>query len=576
MKKCSFLFLLAFYIFTIFNYNTVQAADMKYGDYIYTVLNKKVTITEYRGNEANVTIPEYIKGLKVISIGGASFANNESIKKVIIPDSVISIQYNAFAYCKNLMTVFLPEGLKSIETGAFYECRSLMAITLPESLSTIEDSVFAHCIKLEQVTFLSNITSIPSEIFYECNSLKEISLPAYIENIGRDAFHNCYSLQSINLSEGLSLIDEKAFYGCSSLAKIVLPKSLSTIGYSAFYGCKSIADIELPDGLVTLRDNSFYGCSLIKGITLPSTLKEYSNPFMECTSLETIIVDSNNETFMSEKGVLYSKDKTKLYCCPPKYQYDYTIPDTVTNIMDGAFASQNMLSEITVPDSVTEIQSSAFYKAVSVKKVNLPENTLKYLSGYTFKGSGIEELVIPEGVKYMDGSFTECNNLKSVSFPSSLIYIFPDESIGLFYKCLNLEKITVAKDNKFYYSVSGVLFQNPSEEGGARKIMLCYPAARKGKTYAVPKDIYLGTCAFDSCRYLRNVIIPEGIKSVFIVASNCRNITVTFPLSVIYFPPEGHNFPLFKNCTGYFAKVYKGSESYKYCKKEHIPYKLIK
>ncbi len=63
MKKSLFPFLLAIFIFTIFNYGTVQAADMKYGDYIYTVSNKKVTITEYRGNDANVTIPAYIKGL---------------------------------------------------------------------------------------------------------------------------------------------------------------------------------------------------------------------------------------------------------------------------------------------------------------------------------------------------------------------------------------------------------------------------------------------------------------------------------------------------------------------------------
>lgn len=579
LRKRLFLFLLTYCIFTILNYGTVQAADMKYGDYIYTVLNKKVTIKEYRGNDENVTIPAYIKGLKVTSIGGASFANNESIKKVIIPDSVISIQYNAFANCINLKIVFLPDGIKTIESGAFRECRSLQAITLPDNLSTLENSVFSYCIKLEQVSFPSNITSIPSETFYECNSLKEITLPKYIESIGRDAFHNCYNLQSIDLSEGLSLIDEKAFYGCNSLTDIVLPKGLSTIGYSAFYGCYSIADIELPDGLVTLKDNSFYGCSLLKSITLPATLKEYSNPFMECTSLEYITVASDNDTFISENGVLYSKDKTKLYCCPPSYQYNYTIPDTVTNIMEGAFASQIKLSKIAVPDSVTYIGDWAFSKAVSVKKIILPNSTLNIIHGYSFGGSGIEELIIPEGVKYIDGAFCRCSNLKSISLPASLIYIYPEESIGLFYQCESLEKITVAEDNKYYFSESGILFQRDTvEENGNQQYIYCYPASKTGKTYTLPKDTYIMPCAFDSCKYLRNIIIPEGITRIFMIASNCSNIIVTIPRSVKYFPSDGHetDFPIFKNCTNYYAKVYKGSKIYIYCKENGIPYKLIK
>lgn len=579
MKKSLFLFLLAFCFSAILNYDTAQAADMRYGDYIYTVLNKKVTITEYRGNDANVTIPAYIKGLKVTSIGGASFANNESIKKVIIPNSVVSIKYNAFANCINLKTILLPEGLDSIESGAFSECSSLIAIALPGNLNILENSVFAYCLKLEQVTLPSNITSIPSEIFYECNNLKEIKLPKYIESIGRDAFHNCYSLQSIYLSEGLSLIDEKAFYGCNSLTGIVLPKSLSTIGYSSFYGCNSITEIEFPDGLVTLNDNSFYGCSLLESITLPATLKEYSNPFMECTLLESITVDSDNDTFISENGVLYSMDKTKLYCCPPSYQFDYTIPDTVTNIMEGAFASQTKLSKITVPDSVTYIGEMAFYKAVSVKKIILPNSILNTIHSYSFSGSGIEELIIPEGVKYMDGSFCECSNLKSISLPASLIYIFPNESIGLFYQCESLEKITVAEDNKYYFSKTGILFQRDTvEENGNKQYIYCYPASKAGKTYTLPKDTYIMPCAFDSCKYLRNVIIPEGITSIFMVASNCSNITVAIPRSAKYFPSDGHvtDFPIFKNCTNYFAKVFKGSKIYMYCKENRIPYKLIK
>ena len=73
MKKILFRFILVFCVSIIFYCDTVQAAEMKYGNYSYTVSNKEVTITEYTGNDSKVSIPSKIRGLKVTSIGEASF-----------------------------------------------------------------------------------------------------------------------------------------------------------------------------------------------------------------------------------------------------------------------------------------------------------------------------------------------------------------------------------------------------------------------------------------------------------------------------------------------------------------------
>lgn len=577
MRKVISMILMALCLIVLFDLDTVQAADKRYGDFVYTVSDKKVTITEYRGSKAIVTIPSKINGLKVTTIGAASFSNNKAIKEVKVPSSVTSVQYNAFADCSKLVTVSLPEGLQVLESGAFWECGSLKEITIPGSIETLGNAVFPYCVKLEKVTLSSGLTDIPSELFYECSSLKEVILPDKLEGIGRDAFYNCRSLKSISLPRGLTLIDDGAFYGCESLAGVKLPDSLGSLGSSAFYGCSSITSIKLPKDLTSLKYNTFYGCNRLKSITIPAALKEYDNPFTECTSLSYISVASDNETFLSENGILYNKEKTKLYFCPPAYPKAYAIPSTVTAIMEGAFASQKMLSEVTIPDGVNFLGTGAFQKAVSIKKVNLPEDTLKTIDGYSFSGSGIEELIIPEGVTALQGSFNQCSSLKSISLPASLSIIYPDESIGTFYKCTNLEKITVAEGNEYFFSEDGVLFQSKSEEN-TRHFILCYPAAKSGDTYTLPKDTYIGTCAFDSCKYLKSVIIPEGITSIFMLASNCRNLRVTIPDSVIYFTPEGHtsDFPLFKNCTGCYALVHKGSKCYDYCVKYKIPYKLIK
>lgn len=55
-------------------------------------------------------------------------------------------------------------------------------------------------------------------------------------------------------------------------------------------------------------------------ITLPASIEYISsdNPFSFCDSLKEIIVDSSNENYIAEDGVLFTKDKSKLICYPQK------------------------------------------------------------------------------------------------------------------------------------------------------------------------------------------------------------------------------------------------------------------
>ncbi len=67
-----------------------------------------ITITKYRGSDAQVVVPDTIDGKKVTSIGGHAFYNCESLTSVTIPDSVTSIGDEAFDGCT--MTINGKEG----------------------------------------------------------------------------------------------------------------------------------------------------------------------------------------------------------------------------------------------------------------------------------------------------------------------------------------------------------------------------------------------------------------------------------------------------------------------------------
>ncbi len=92
-------------------------------------------ITNYKGSDLDVVIPETIGKSKVAVIGSSAFnpfgnrVNNQdvrlNIKSIVIPDSVTIIGYYAFGNCSSLQSITIPDSVTSIANFAFYGCSSL-------------------------------------------------------------------------------------------------------------------------------------------------------------------------------------------------------------------------------------------------------------------------------------------------------------------------------------------------------------------------------------------------------------------------------------------------------------------
>ena len=73
------------------------------GDYVYKELNDEtVEITEYHGNDAELTIPSELGEKKVSGIGYNVFEKLDTLTSVTIPDGVATIKGSAFVGCPNL------------------------------------------------------------------------------------------------------------------------------------------------------------------------------------------------------------------------------------------------------------------------------------------------------------------------------------------------------------------------------------------------------------------------------------------------------------------------------------------
>ena len=99
----------------------------------------------------------------------------------------------------------------------------------------------------------------------------------------------------------------------------------------------------------------------------------------------------------SVDGVLFSKDKTQLYCYPAgKKQKRYDVPEGVTWTGGDAFAYNPYLETVTVPNSVTQMCFGAFSNCANLKSVMLSES-LTYIEAFSFeKCTSLKFLEIPE------------------------------------------------------------------------------------------------------------------------------------------------------------------------------------
>lgn len=166
--------------------------------------SKTVTITQYTGSAADVSIPSEYEGMPVTEIGEGAFRSTK-VSSVTIPDSVTSIGVRAFSNCQNLNSVKLSDGIKTIEQNAFEYCSNLKSITLPNTLETIGMYCFTVS-GLESIEIPESVTYIDHYAFYQCLNLETAKVPATVKEFGQNVFSGDDKL-TITGSEGSAIED---------------------------------------------------------------------------------------------------------------------------------------------------------------------------------------------------------------------------------------------------------------------------------------------------------------------------------------------------------------------------------
>ena len=343
-------------------------------------------------------------------------------------------------------------------------------------------------------------------------------------------------LTNYTIRQGTRCICDRAFAGnfnyCPSLQSVTIPESVTSIGDSVFSWCESLQSVTIPESVTSIGDSAFSWCESLQSVTIPESVTNIKgNPFSYCPA--RVINHSNHFTIF--EGNLYTSDKRTLISYFSKGE-NFTIPDSVTSIGDGAFWDCESLHSVTIPGSVTSICGSAFFGCKSLKSVTIPDSVTSIGDDAFHDCSSLQSVTIPDSVTSIgESAFDGCKALQSVTIPDSVT------SIGdcAFAGCESLQSVTIPDSvtsiggSAFAYCdfLQSVTIPDSVTSIGVGAFFGCSSL----QSITIPDSVTsIGDSAFRGCKSLQSVTIPDSVTSIGDSAfGGCKSLqSVTIPDSV--------------------------------------------
>lgn len=287
------------------------------------------------------------------------------------------------------------------------------------------------------------------------------------------------------------------------------------------------------------------------------SIKTIPDIFEESTNIEFYEVHPENKMYCSDsQGIMYSKDKTKIYGVPctveelimPEnssfYFSDYyfhsrmDISKFVNSSVKKITVSGNMydfsdllcfanLEEIVIPETnedffmvdgvvySKDMSQLVFYPPMKKEETYVTPSCVKLVDYCAFGNKYLKNIVISDSVtEISSGAFKFADNLETIKIGKNV------EKIGCFSVATfdtynpfeftdNLKFITVDKDNMYYCNDEhGNLYTKDM------KLLMTYPAASPYKEFTVPDSVEEIGYAFVNCRNLEVINIGKNTTNI--------------------------------------------------------------
>lgn len=387
---------------------------------VFSIL-KSIDISNYSGNsipdgefQSCKQLEKVVISNKVNNIGAASFQKCNALNTIEVKGATDN--KDGFLNLKNI---------DSIGSEAFAENNAFVGVNFDETNYdlSIGSSAFSQCTKLEEITVpTNNYAKLGLSVFYKCTSLKNVHLNDDLEVINASFFRDAKLSEMNKFPKNLKSINEKAFEGtrlltpdltgCDQLVSIgegafqgitytpntpnvfKLPDSLigDSIQRIAFFG-STLESIDIPSGITVIPESCFEGCRWLTNVKIAdgSKLEKIDDwAFRRCWSLDNtdFIKDLENLTSIGKNAfsecyelleVYDENGNLKLFQAEDDESFDnhfyyvidglteVTLPDSLTNLGEYAFANNYNLNSIKMGKNLNEIPNYAFALSADTK-----------------------------------------------------------------------------------------------------------------------------------------------------------------------------------------------------------------
>lgn len=365
---------------------------------------------------------------------------------------------NMFINC-NLSSIVMPDNITVIGTGAFKGCVNLVSVSIPEKVTNIKSSAFEGCSQLESVVFPQNITELGGLSFKGCKALKTFTFPK-VTSLADEILSGCDALVSVTIPETVTAVGSLVFAGCMKLAEIHVAASLPPdIGWSwqPFQNVdKNTCKLFIPAGSLASYNSAKEWGDFTNKIEEAGEIEPKIVEVAEAGTLSTFIsVDEKN--VIKDLTVIGDLNGTDIRFIREMAGRTYDDKECAgsleildlsqANIVEGGEPYFYMYSEFRTKNDEFSVY---FFKGCKLKTIEFPQS-LKVVGNAAFSEcynlSG--KIIIPEGVTTVGVSSFEATAIESVELPSSLVTVTDGamaiDAIGAhaFENCRSLREINI-------------------------------------------------------------------------------------------------------------------------------------
>ena len=449
---------------------------------------------------------------------------------------------------------------------------SLTSVVIPNSVLRIEAYAFYYCEQLLTVTIGSGMTYIGYDAFYCSPNVEDVYMYADPEALewnegGCDDFRTdgttvCHVADAApwkaKFSGSVNLLfrDPHTIPLSSSYNEVTRTLTISGTENIPNYSdlrrrpwhdyVDKIEKVVIQEGVTSIGQFAFCGCRSLTSVSIPSSVYsiEYG-AFESCHSLPSINIPATVSSF-SPWAFNYCDKLMAINFASDHPEYK-TIDGNVYTKTGGTlirFASGK--STFDIKSDVEYIGEAAVSYCNNLTSVTIPSSVKEILSN-AFEGCNLKKVNMSEGLgEINDGAFSYCQELTEVTIPNSVVTADNTPFYGcskikvanigtglqyftpyMFMDCESLQNIYVAKDNPNIKSVGGIVL---SKDG---KSLELFPS---GRTSAViPEGVTeIKDNCFNGNQVLKSVTLPNSLEIIGENAfADCDNLSsITIPNNV--------------------------------------------